>query len=63
MEENEFIPKSEQKIEQPINSGKSKKDDKKEKNISTKDKQTILDKIDKQKVKVITGSFLSLLAI
>jgi S-DNA-T family DNA segregation ATPase FtsK/SpoIIIE len=63
MEENEFIPKSEQKIEQPISSGKSKKDDKKEKSVSQKDKPTIFDKIDKQKVKVITGSFLSLLAI
>ncbi len=63
MEENEFIPKSEQKIEQPISSGKSKKDDKKEKSVSQKDKPTIFDKIDKQKIKVITGSFLSLLAI
>lgn len=63
MEDNEFIPKSEKKQADPAPISKSKKDDKKEKNVSSPNKTSFFDKIDKQKLKVILGSILSLLSI
>ena len=54
MEENEFIPKSEPKIEDPNPKVKQKKEDKKEKKAPIV-KISFFEKIDKQKLKVIFG--------
>jgi S-DNA-T family DNA segregation ATPase FtsK/SpoIIIE len=62
MEDNEFIPKSEPKIEDPNPKVKQKKEDKKEKKAPLV-KISFFEKIDKQKLKVIFGSILSLLSI
>jgi S-DNA-T family DNA segregation ATPase FtsK/SpoIIIE len=64
MEENEFIPKSDQRTEESATSNKSKKEDKKEaKPKSTGFKISFFEKIDKQKLKVVFGSLLSLLSL
>jgi S-DNA-T family DNA segregation ATPase FtsK/SpoIIIE len=63
MEENEFIPKSEKKIDDSNPKTKSKKEDKKEQNTTSKVKISFFEKIDKQKLKIIIGSTLSLLSV
>ncbi len=63
MEDNEFIPKSEQKLSDPSPKTKSKKEDKKEKNVTPISKIAFFEKIDRQKLKVVIGSLLSLLSI
>jgi S-DNA-T family DNA segregation ATPase FtsK/SpoIIIE len=63
MEDNEFIPRSEQKLDDSISKSKSKKEDKKEKNTIPKVKIAFGDKFDKKKLKVLVGSILSLLSI
>jgi S-DNA-T family DNA segregation ATPase FtsK/SpoIIIE len=63
MEDNEFIPKSEQKPTDPAQKTKPKKEDKKEKNVTNVGKVSFFEKIDKQKLKVVFGSVLSLLSI
>ncbi|MBM3186001.1 MAG: DNA translocase FtsK 4TM domain-containing protein [Bacteroidetes bacterium] len=63
MEDNEFIPKSEQKQTDSTPKAKTKKEDKKEISVTNTDKVSFFEKIDKQKLKVVFGSFLSLLSI
>ena len=64
MEENEFIPKSEQQSGETITAAKPKKNDKAtSKPKLDKPKVSIFDKIDKQKLKVIFGSIISLLSL
>ena len=64
MEENEFIPKSEQRSEDSSSTNKSKKEDKKSsKPKSSGVKISLFEKIDKQKLKVVFGSILSLLSL
>jgi S-DNA-T family DNA segregation ATPase FtsK/SpoIIIE len=63
MEDNEFIPKSEQKQTDSAQKTKPKKEDKKEKNVTAVGKVSFFEKIDKQKLKVVFGSILSLLSI
>ena len=64
MEENEFIPKSEQQSDETITAAKPKKNDKAtSKPKLDKPKVSIFDKIDKQKLKVIFGSIISLLSL
>jgi S-DNA-T family DNA segregation ATPase FtsK/SpoIIIE len=64
MEDNEFIPKSEQKSDNLSSKAKVKKEEKKERNDSTsKPMISFFEKIDKQKVKIIFGSILSLLSL
>ena len=60
MEENEFIPKSDQKSAVSNSKTTTKKEDKSEKNESSKIKVSFFEKIDKRKVKIIFGSILSL---
>ena len=64
MEENEFIPKSNQRTEESAPSNKTKKEEKKVvKPKSNGLKLSLFEKIDKQKLKVVFGSLLSLLSI
>ena len=63
MEDNEFIPKSEQKSADANPKSKPKKEEKKVKNVVPAIKISFLEKIDKRKLKVIFGSILSLLSI
>ena len=63
MEDNEFIPKSEQKSADANPKSKTKKEEKKVKNVIPAVKISFLEKIDKRKLKVIFGSILSLLSI
>jgi S-DNA-T family DNA segregation ATPase FtsK/SpoIIIE len=64
MEENEFIPKSEKKETETPPKAKLKKENKKDQpETSTKSKFSFFEKIDKQRVKVVFGSILSLLSL
>lgn len=63
MEDNEFIPKSEQKTAESNPKSKQKKEEKKEKNVVSTSKISLFERIDKRKLKVVFGSVLSLLSI